>query len=105
MKQTITKSNFAAAFHRMNRGENFSHAGLSALYYYLTEVEEDTGEEIDLDVIAICCEYTEYDLEELQQQYGDSADPWESMEEVVRWLWDRTTVIQVDTDTVIIQNF
>ena len=105
MKQTINKSEFTAAFHQMDRGDNFSHTGLLALYHYLVDLEEETGEEMDLDVIALCCEFSEYDLEELQQQYGDSDDPWESMEEATAWLEDRTTVIRVDDDRVIIQNF
>ena len=105
MKQTINKSEFTAAFHQMDRGDNFSHAGLLALYHYLVDLEEETGEEMDLDVIALCCEFSEYDLEELQQEFGDSDDPWESMEEATDWLEDRTTVIHVGDDSVIIQDF
>ena len=45
----------------MDRRENFSYNGLKALYEYFEQYEEDTGAEIELDVIAICCEYTEYE--------------------------------------------
>ena len=105
MKQTINEYQFRDAFRDMNRKENFSYAGLSALYDHLTALEDDLGEELELDVIALCCEFSEYTLEELQQQFGDSDDPWEDMEEAINWLEDRTTVIRVDDDTVIIQDF
>ena len=61
MINTITKSEFTAAVHNMNRGDQFSHEALLALFEYYTEYEESTGEQIELDVIAICCEWTEYD--------------------------------------------
>ena len=106
MKQTINKSEFTAAFHNMDRKENFSYAGLIALYDYLTALEDDLGEELELDVIALCCDYSEHDLEDLQREYGDyEGEQWEDMEEATAWLEDRTTVIRVDDDTVIIQVF
>ena len=50
-----------------HRPDHFSYDGLIALWEYFEEYEEDTGEEIDLDVIAICCEYYEYNnLKEFQ---------------------------------------
>ena len=105
MKQTINDFQFRDAFIRMDRKENFSYTGLNALYDYLTAIEDDIGEELELDVIALCCEFSEYTLEELEQEFGDSDDPWDTLEEAIQWLEDRTTVIRVDDDTVIIQNF
>ena len=46
---------------------NFSYEGKRALFDYLEQYEEDAGEKIELDTIALCCEYTEYeDLKEQQ---------------------------------------
>ena len=99
MYQSITKSDFTSAFHRMNRGEQFSYKGLIALYDYLEQYEEDTGEQIELDVIAICCEYAEYEsLEEFQEDYGDDYQSIDEIEQV-------TTVIPVDDDGFIILQF
>jgi len=99
MFQSITKSDFTSAFHRMNRGEQFSYKGLIALYDYLEQYEEDTGEQIELDVIAICCEYAEYEsLEEFQEDYGDDYQSIDEIEQV-------TTVIPVDDDGFIILQF
>ena len=106
MKQTVNEYQFRDAFVRMNRQENFSYAGLIALYDYLTDLENDIGEEIELDVIALCCDYSEHDLEGLQREYGHyNGEQWESMEEAITWLEDHTTVIPVDDDRVIVQVF
>lgn len=97
MKTTVSKSDFRDAFRDYNREENFTYEGLGALYDYLTELEEDTGEEIELDVIAICCDFSEYaDLEEIQGEYNDIED----MDD----LRDHTTVIEFDGG-IIIQAF
>ena len=64
MKTTVNQTDFIDAFKKL-RPDNFSYDGLVALYDYLDDFEEDTDEEIELDVIAFCCDYSEWDnLEE-----------------------------------------
>lgn len=59
----------------------------------------DDGENIELDVIAICCEYSEYaDLEEFQADYGED---YESLEDICA----DTTVIPISGDSFIIAQF
>ena len=70
MKITINESQFRSAFHNAGRGEQFSYKGLGALYSYFEQYEEDTGEEIELDVIAICCDYAEADWEQIADDYS-----------------------------------
>lgn len=99
MKKTIGQYEFTEAFRKI-RPENFSYDGLKALYEYFDNYEESTGEEIELDVIAICCDYTEYEnLEEFQQSYD--ADEYQTIEDIE----NATTVIKVDDDRFIIQQF
>ena len=99
MKQSVNMYQFERAFNNMDRGEQFSYDGLKALYEYLEEYEEDTGEEINLDVIALCCEYAEYDsLEEFQANYGEE---YESIEDIS----DETSLIPIDDNSFIIQQF
>lgn len=77
---------------------NFSWEGKRALYDYITAIEEDTGEDIELDTVALCCEYSEYDsLEDAQEA---CANPW-TLEE----LEERTTVIQCDNGHIILADF
>ena len=87
MKETINFSRFCNAFRDMNR-----------LFDYLESIEDDTDTEIELDVIALCCDYSEYaNLKELQENYTDI----ESMDD----LNDHTIVIMVDDKRFIIQQF
>ena len=51
-------SAFMDEFHRMGRGDQFSYEALEALYVYYDELED-----FELDAIAICCEWTEYENE------------------------------------------
>lgn len=69
MKQTIGFCAFCDAFRDMDRNENFSYDGKRALFDYLEEYEESTGEEIELDVIALCCDYNESTYEEIAEDY------------------------------------
>ena len=53
------------------KNSSFSYAGASALYDYLLDFAESIGENIQFDVIAICCEYTEYEtLDEILEVYS-----------------------------------
>lgn len=99
MITTITKSDFTASFHRMGRGNQFSHKGLLALYDYLEELGEATGQQVELDVVALCCEYAEYEnLKEFRDDYGEW---YETIEDVA----SSTEVIMIDEDSFIVQQF
>lgn len=68
----ISQDDFIYSFKSMSEGykDKFSIDGLRALYDYLNDYSEDTGENIKLDEIATCCEYTEYESwKEFKQQY------------------------------------
>jgi len=41
------------------RREQFSRPALEALFEYLDDFSEEMGEDIELDVVAICCDYSE----------------------------------------------
>lgn len=83
MKQTVNFTNFCDAFRNL-RPNNFSYEGLQALFDYLTELEDDTGQEIELDVIALCCDYTEYkDLNEYLNERYTTEEINEKIKEVL----------------------
>ena len=99
MKQTINQHAFTEAFHNAGRGEQFSYAGLIALFEYLEEYEEDTGEEMELDVIGLCCEFTEYaSCIEAAKDHGEAFD---DEDEANEWLIDQTIVIAFDGGVII----
>jgi hypothetical protein len=60
MKITVTKNMFENAFVNANREKQFPNC-VDDLFDYLEEEEESTGEEIELDVIDLCCTYSEYE--------------------------------------------
>ena len=98
MKQSVSMYDFERAFKRYER-ENFSYDGLKALFEYLEEYEEGTGEEVELDVIALCCEYAEYDsLKEYNDDYGTEYDE-------IDLIQDDTTLIKIDDERFIIQQY
>jgi len=100
MKQEVYKDDFHDAFREMNRDNNFSFEGKDALFEYLEEYEDSTGEAVELDIIALCCEYTEYeDLKEFWGNYSKSEYP------DLETIRDHTQVIEVGKEGFIIQNF
>ena len=76
MKKTINIYDFRDAFNRAGRGNQFTYDGLTALFEYLEDYEKDTGNEIELDVISLCCEFTEYEsIGEFWLDYGQEDYP------------------------------
>lgn len=86
MKTTVNEYQFRDAFMRV-RPDNFTYDGLTALYDYLTSYEEDCDTELELDIIAFCCDFTEDSISNILDNYG-----LDNLED----LQDRTTVIYVD---------
>ena len=68
MKTTVSVYDFHQAFKEL-RPTNFSYAGLNILYDYFEEYERDTGEELEMDVIAICCDFTEDTWQNIASSY------------------------------------
>lgn len=69
MKQTVNLYTFRQAFLDVHP-DNFSLVALDALYDYLTELENDCGEEMELDVIAICCDFSEESATDIAKNYS-----------------------------------
>ncbi len=109
MIQTIDKYGFEQAFKQAGRGEQFSYAALGALFDYFEEYEESTGEQIELDVVAICCEYTESSLSEIADNYSINLEGLEGedrIEAVVKFMENHTTIVgMVDDETMVYQQF
>lgn len=75
MYQTVnTVSNFRDEFRACGRADQFSYDALGMLFHYFEQYEEDTGESVELDVIAICCDFSEDSWENIADQYGIELD-------------------------------
>ena len=100
MKKTINFYDFERAFINMGRENQFSYQGKKALFEHLVEYEESTGHEIELDVVALCCEYSEYDsISDFHCNYDHEYYP------DVDSLYEYTDVINFGDNSFIIVNF
>lgn len=108
MKKTISKYDFRQAFSDAGRKEQFSYEALDLLFEYFEQVEDDTGEEIELDVIAICCEYAEGTAEEIAESYDidlDECDDDEKKDAVREYLNNETMIVGETSDGFIYAQF
>ena len=94
---------FREAFRLAGRMDQFSYEGLEVLFEYLDYLSESTGEPIELEVVALCCDYAESSIQELINNYNidlsevDDDDPDSIIEVVRQYLEDNTSVCgQVD---------
>jgi len=104
MIKTLSQNEFIDETNKYseNYKNQFSYEGKQALFDYLEEYEESTGEKVEFDYISLCCDYIEFNsFEDLQASYPNIKD----MED----LNNHTIVIPVDnamkTENFIIQNF
>ena len=100
MKTSVSEYDFKNAFMEI-RPDNFSSKGLTVLFDHLEELENDIGEEMELDVIAICCDYYESTLEDLKTDYPDHFADADTLEDAIEILQD-VTMVAGQTDTTVI---
>ena len=112
MKITVTESMFCEQFKRL-RPENFSNAALAALFDHFGEIDQASDEEMELDVVAICCDWTEYNSAlEAAESYGFKAegsdDERADTDEraALEFLTDETTVLELgEGNGVVVMNY
>lgn len=109
MKQTINSYSFRQAFKDAGRESQFSYDALNALFDYFEQYEQDTGESIELDVIAICCEYSEDSYKDIADSYNvplDSEDSEaEQIQQVKDFLETETIMVSEEDGLIVYQQF
>ena len=102
MYTRVTEDNFRNTFlASANYSENFSYDGLTALYDYFEELEDDIGQTIEFDLVGIAGEYSELTIDELRDNYSINKNI-----DVIEYLQERTQVIEIEnSDRVIIQDY
>ena len=68
MKITLTKNDFRDAFLKSSRRDDFSYPALGELFDYYDNSGDD---DLELDIVGICCDWTEYTAAELIDNYGE----------------------------------
>ena len=98
MKTTIYLNEFRDYFNKI-RPNNFRYEGLGILFEYLEEFENDTGKEMELDVIALCCDYCEESLSNIVDSYSIDLEGEDDHEQAVKdYLEDKTTLVGITKD-------
>jgi DNA integrity scanning protein DisA with diadenylate cyclase activity len=102
MKTTVSLYDFRREFAQC-RPDNFSYEGLSILFDYLEELGDSCGEEFELDVIGLCCEWNEDTPENIAADYSiDIEDDGNALANVLDHLNDETMVAGVtDAGTIV----
>jgi hypothetical protein len=73
MKTTVYFSEFCDYFQKI-RPDNFSYQGLRVLFDYLEEIDNSCGEDSELDVIGLCCDFAESDWQTIAADYDSSIE-------------------------------
>ena len=109
MKQSINFSAFIDAFHAYDRYDAFGYDALKVIFEYLEEYEDSCGVEVELDVIAICCDFNVMHYSDIAANYRIDLDGCEDDEEkeqaVLDYLNDNTIVLGTCKDGIVYQCF
>jgi hypothetical protein len=84
MYQTINFGDFCDAFRACDRQDQFTCDAKRILFDYLEEIDPD----YELDVIALCCAYSEDEEDDVRRNYSIEGD-------VLDWLQENTSVLGV----------
>lgn len=88
---------FKKEFKDYNRDKQFTLQGLSALYEYVLELSDESGENYTLDVIELCTTFTEY------ESVGQALRDYDLHN--YHQLAESTVILPLDDGNIIIQNF
>ena len=105
----VSETDFIDAFQAI-RPDNFTYSGLKALYAYFEELSDDIGNDIEFDVIGICCDFVEYkNIDELNNDYATihngittvytvNGNEYNGKNWEIKNLYDYTTVIPISEE-------
>jgi len=110
--QTLSKYSFIDAFKQSSRKDQFSYNALGALFEYMEEYSANTGEAIELDIISICCDWSEAHWSDIAREYSidlndfaDDEDDDERIQAVYGFLSDNTTVLDLGKGSFVYVQF
>ncbi len=94
--KTFDENDFINEFKAYNRMDNFSYKGLRVMFDALNELAQDCQMAIEMDVIALCCDYNELSIDDVISDYDidlsdESYDDKEDL--VMEYLSDNTMVL------------
>jgi len=107
--QTLDKYSFVEAFKQSSRKDQFSYEALMAIFEYMEEYSANTGESIELDIVAVCCDWAEAHWSDIARDYdvdlSECSDDTERIGEVVDYLSVNTTYIELSDGSFVFVQF
>jgi hypothetical protein len=102
MKTIVNQYTFVDAFRAKGRENQFSYPALCALFEYFEAFEEETDTELELDPIAICCEWQEFETALSGAKAFGFQDGVDSKDETpIEWLENRTQALEFKDGVVV----
>ena len=105
MIQTLNAYDFINAFRAYGRQDQFSYEGLHILFDHLEEIDPSW----ELDVIALCCDYSEETAMDIAKSYSiditeDDSDE-DVLDKVTDYLSDQGALVGVTDHSIVYFNF
>jgi len=101
MYQSVSNYDFHNAFKLRGRESQFSYEALELLFNYLESIEEESNP-IELDVISLCCDYSEDTYDNIASNYSiedlDGLSTEDRKQAIEDFLNDRTILIGQSND-------
>jgi hypothetical protein len=106
MKQTVNFSSFVDAFRAYDRYNQYGYQALRVIFDFLEQYEQDCNEELELDVIAICCEYDSSHYKDIADNYridlSDANGDEDAEKQIVLDYLNHNTMVLGETDCEIV---
>ena len=108
MKTTVYFSEFCDYFRKI-RPDNFSYEGLRVLFDHIADIDNSCGEESELDVIGLCCDFAESTWEAIASDFNIEIDENENDDEqkvqVLDFLADQGHLIGETDNSIVYRQF
>jgi hypothetical protein len=74
-------------------------------YEAMIDLFESMGDNWELDVIALCCDFTEADIDDIRSDYDLSIEEYPDSEDILNYLNYRTYAVELDNGNIFYQAF
>lgn len=107
--QTLGQGDFVQLFKESSRKDQFSVEALEAIFNYLDTYSEETGENIEFDIVWICCDWAEMTWQEVAMSYdvdlSQCTDDDERIGEVEDFLCKNTQYCELSDGSFVFVQF
>jgi hypothetical protein len=99
--QTLNKHQFIDSFKSWETYANhFSYEGLELLYDWLEMQKAQSDEDIELDVVALCCDFNESDVATIIQDYDLPKNL--DFDDIIEYLQENTSIVGITEQKTIV---